>query len=347
MGLFQHDDQPARPLAPWAFSDTAFWETLQPLTPHTAMLLALVDRDQPGEPAVLSSHALPAEVVQDWRTQLAVGFDAAREVLARQGSVLTQSLPASPNSSQQWYLGLIRHDQPFEPVDEKLALVLLRQINAAFDHLSEPNLRQLLVSHDDRLLHADPFSEATRLREPALFARLIEQLHKLIAQRWPNLADDAVHNLPMMADDEPTWVRFRRRMPVDDHATGPWYLELRPLTKQDAPAVGLVDDARVAQAMAYLSDHYASAPTLNDVADAVEVSSYHFHRLFVRHAGISPKHYLLRTQLMVARWLLSSTRRPIGDIATTTGFASHGHFTATFHRHLGVSPTTFRESAAA
>ncbi|MFA9478351.1 helix-turn-helix transcriptional regulator [Phycisphaerales bacterium AB-hyl4] len=333
-------------MAPWAFSDTAFWETLQPLIPHTAMLLALADRDHPEQPAVLSSHGIDAERLHRWHSQSAEGADAANEVFADQGHLLQQTFPASPNTAQQWHLVLLRTDRSFEPVDQQLAFVVLRQINAAFDHLPEPNLRRLLISHDHRLLHADPLSEASGLREPALLTRFIEQLRKLIAQRWPNLDDDAVHNLPMMVDDEPTWVRFRRRLPVNNHATGPWYVEMRPLTEHDAPAVGLVDDGRVAQAIAYLSDNYASAPTLNDVADAVQVSSYHFHRLFVRHAGISPKHYLLRTQLMIARWLLSSTRRPVGDIATATGFASHGHFTATFHRHLGISPTTFRESAA-
>src|SRR5690606_25740731 len=122
-----------------------------------------------------------------------------------------------------------------------------------------------------------------------------------------------------------------------------WYLELRPLEEGDIPPVGVVEDPRVAAAIAFLTDRFASAPTLTEVAEAVQTSPFHFHRLFVRHVGLSPKHYLLRMQLMMAKWMLRATRKAIGDIATATGFASHGHFTATFHRIVGVSPSTYRE----
>ncbi|MEX0655224.1 MAG: AraC family transcriptional regulator [Phycisphaeraceae bacterium] len=347
MGLFHPEDEPIRPLAPWVLSDAAFWEAFQSLLACDAALLALGDPSEPADATVLSTLNLSPETVQQWRADL--GRDAetadAGAALAEHGHVLALSLSASPNSVQHWHLAVARAEQPYEPLDQQLGLIALRQLNAAFDHLDEPDLRRLLITPEHALLHADPLTEASLLRQPTLFTRLTEAFEKLVSQRWPDLADDASHNLPLLVDEQPTWARFRRLRPIDTPDRGPWYLELRPLAEQDAPPVGPVEDDRVARALAYLSDNYASSPTLNDVAEAVQVSPYHFHRLFVRNAGISPKHYLLRTQLMIARWLLRSTRRPIGEIATATGFASHGHFTATFHRHIGASPTAYREQA--
>ena len=46
----------------------------------------------------------------------------------------------------------------------------------------------------------------------------------------------------------------------------------------------------------------------------------------------------------MAKWMLRALRIPIGSIAEMTGFSSHGHFTSTFHRLIGVSPTEYRES---
>jgi AraC family transcriptional regulator of adaptative response/methylated-DNA-[protein]-cysteine methyltransferase len=52
------------------------------------------------------------------------------------------------------------------------------------------------------------------------------------------------------------------------------------------------DSERIAQAIQYLDRHYRSQPELNEVAAAVQLSPYHFQRLFKRWAGVSPKRFL-------------------------------------------------------
>jgi len=107
--------------------------------------------------------------------------------------------------------------------------------------------------------------------------------------------------------------------------------------------LGVVEDERIALAVAYLHDHYHLASSLAQIAEVVHISPFHFHRLFTRQVGLSPKHYLQHKQLQVARWLLRTSRMPVGEIAARIGFASHGHFTSTFHRIVGASPTDYRE----
>ena len=105
----------------------------------------------------------------------------------------------------------------------------------------------------------------------------------------------------------------------------------------------VLDGGRIARAIAYLHDVYPESPSLAQISKQAHMSPFHFHRLFSRQAGISPKHYLQKKQLQVAKWLLRSSKHSIGSIAAHTGFASHGHFTSTFHRLVGVSPTEYRQ----
>jgi AraC family transcriptional regulator of adaptative response/methylated-DNA-[protein]-cysteine methyltransferase len=49
---------------------------------------------------------------------------------------------------------------------------------------------------------------------------------------------------------------------------------------------------RIAEAIEYLQKNFKSQPTLDQVAEEVHLSSYHFQRLFTEWAGTSPKKFL-------------------------------------------------------
>ena len=48
----------------------------------------------------------------------------------------------------------------------------------------------------------------------------------------------------------------------------------------------------VATAINYIKDNYESQPTLDQVAEYVHLSKFHFQRTFKEWAGISPKEFL-------------------------------------------------------
>jgi len=181
------------------------------------------------------------------------------------------------------------------------------------------------------------------LRSPKIFDDLTEQLQPVAEQRWEDLADQDLHEVTLNLGGQSTWVRFYRGRGGRGIDRRHMYVELRKSAKDDLPAVGLVEDERTALAMGYISDHFVDTPGLTELAEYVETSPFHFHRLFSNHAQISPKHFLLRTQLQHAKWLLRASREQIGEVSILAGFASHGHFTATFHRMVGISPSQYRE----
>lgn len=84
--------------------------------------------------------------------------------------------------------------------------------------------------------------------------------------------------------------------------------------------------------------------TVEDLAKTAGLSRSHFSRAFHAATGESPQDFIISRRLCHARDLLVESDRPISEIAVTTGFASHAHFSTAFKKRLGVSPARYRDS---
>ena len=82
---------------------------------------------------------------------------------------------------------------------------------------------------------------------------------------------------------------------------------------------------------------------LATLADIAGVSPCYFNRLFRNSFGLPPHQYVLKHRLALARDLLKDKRRPIADIAATTGFSAQSHLTRHFKRQFGATPQQWRE----
>jgi len=79
------------------------------------------------------------------------------------------------------------------------------------------------------------------------------------------------------------------------------------------------------------------------VAEAVQLSYFHFSRVFKQSTGVSPNAYMTEQRINRAKKLLKETDLPIADIALRTGYASQSHFTTTFRKVVWTTPKAFRE----
>jgi len=79
--------------------------------------------------------------------------------------------------------------------------------------------------------------------------------------------------------------------------------------------------AVVARAIAWLRAHYATQPTLEDLAAAVHLSPFHLQRVFAEWAGISPKRFL---QVLTRDHALTRLRAAAGvlDVTAEVGLGS-------------------------
>jgi AraC family transcriptional regulator len=92
---------------------------------------------------------------------------------------------------------------------------------------------------------------------------------------------------------------------------------------------------------AYLEAQMAQPIRLADVSDAVGASPAYLTSLFRRVEGVPLHRYL--TQLRLSRALVELPHaNDLTILALDVGFSSHSHFTASFRRSFGVTPTEFR-----
>jgi AraC family transcriptional regulator, regulatory protein of adaptative response / methylated-DNA-[protein]-cysteine methyltransferase len=109
--------------------------------------------------------------------------------------------------------------------------------------------------------------------------------------------------------------------------------------KPDQPGLDQQHAAKVAEACR-LIEMAEEAPTLNDLAQMVGISPYHFHRIFKAVVGVTPKAYATAHRNTRVRELLGRSST-MTEAIYGAGFNSNGHFYATPSQVLGMTPTAF------
>ena len=80
------------------------------------------------------------------------------------------------------------------------------------------------------------------------------------------------------------------------------------------------------------------------IAREASLSPYYFTRAFTSYVGVPPYRYLIQLRVQRASQLLRDTELSVTQICQRVGFNSLSHFTTTFRRHTGLSPTGYRRS---
>jgi AraC family transcriptional regulator of adaptative response/methylated-DNA-[protein]-cysteine methyltransferase len=101
----------------------------------------------------------------------------------------------------------------------------------------------------------------------------------------------------------------------------------------------------VAAAIEYIDAHARSQPSLDDVAEAVGLSPHHFHRLFRRWAGTTPKRFLQALTLEDAKRRLEASRSVL-HAAYDVGLSGPGRLHDLFVTFDGVTPGEYAEGGA-
>jgi len=87
--------------------------------------------------------------------------------------------------------------------------------------------------------------------------------------------------------------------------------------------------------------------SLEELAEAVGYSPYHFQRAFKAATGLSPHRYQRELRLQRAMHLLATTELPVTAIAQDCGFDSPAYFATLFRREIGASPRAYRRQLRA
>ena len=98
----------------------------------------------------------------------------------------------------------------------------------------------------------------------------------------------------------------------------------------------------------YIEEHFAeSGLTLEFLAREVNISSTYFSALFKQTTGQSFINYVTSTRLKAAKKLLMVNGYKSYEVAMMCGYENATYFSTIFKRHVGMSPSEYREYALA
>ncbi|MEO8772586.1 MAG: methylated-DNA--[protein]-cysteine S-methyltransferase [Ferruginibacter sp.] len=107
-------------------------------------------------------------------------------------------------------------------------------------------------------------------------------------------------------------------------------------------AQDIINYARIAEAIAYIQANFKSQPDLDEVAEKVHLSPYHFQRLFTEWAGTSPKKFLQYISIEYAKKMLKENQSSLFDTAIETGLSGTSRLHDLFMKIEGMTPGEYK-----
>jgi AraC family transcriptional regulator len=99
---------------------------------------------------------------------------------------------------------------------------------------------------------------------------------------------------------------------------------------------------KVRRAVDYIRANYQQDIGFKDIAGQLDMSPYHFARMFKHSTQESPHQFIMRCRIEAAKRLLIETDSCIADIALEVGYKSQSYFTTRFALLVGMTPAAFR-----
>lgn len=107
-----------------------------------------------------------------------------------------------------------------------------------------------------------------------------------------------------------------------------------------------VDYNRIAEAIHFLTENYTIQPNLEEAAQHVHVSPYHFQRMFLDWAGVTPKQFLQYLTAQHAKQVLQQTNTNLVDATIETGLSGTGRLHDLFIKIEGMTPGEYKNGGA-
>ena len=101
---------------------------------------------------------------------------------------------------------------------------------------------------------------------------------------------------------------------------------------------------RIAEAIEFIKLNFRNQPTLDEVAEKIHLSPFHFQRLFTDWAGVSPKKFLQYITVEHAKQLLKDKQATLFDAAFDTGLSGTSRLHDLFINIEGMTPAEFKNS---
>lgn len=116
------------------------------------------------------------------------------------------------------------------------------------------------------------------------------------------------------------------------------FLNFDSFPKSEATRIEIKSQIRLQKMLTYIYEHYGETVTLQDIANAANISRSEAGRCFLTYMGSSPMDTLIQYRLQAAHRLLRENTLTLQEISFACGFNSVNYFSRRFKRAYGYSP---------
>jgi AraC family transcriptional regulator len=187
--------------------------------------------------------------------------------------------------------------------------------------------------------------------DPTLLTQTASELGQSTVELMPLLdtRDPLIHSMALALKAELDASQVGGRMYADAIAhTLSLHLLRNYSVHKDAlnvPTVHGLPKHKLHQVTDYIHEYLNHDLTLTEMASIVQMSPFHFARLFKQSTGLAPHQFVIRCRVERAKELLMQGERAIADIAVEVGFANQSHLTRHFKRIVGITPKVILENS--
>jgi AraC family transcriptional regulator, regulatory protein of adaptative response / methylated-DNA-[protein]-cysteine methyltransferase len=103
-----------------------------------------------------------------------------------------------------------------------------------------------------------------------------------------------------------------------------------------------INYTRIAESIEYIKKNFKKQPSLEEVAEQVQLSPFHFQRLFSEWAGTTPKKFLQYISIEHSKKLLTGNRATLFNAAFETGLSGTGRLHDLFINIEGMTPAEYK-----
>ena len=103
-----------------------------------------------------------------------------------------------------------------------------------------------------------------------------------------------------------------------------------------------LDFNRIADAIGYIQDNFKQQPNLDEVAEKVHLSPFHFQRMFTEWAGVSPKKFLQYISIEHAKKLLKEEKATLSETSHEMGLSGTSRLHDLFMNIEGMTPAEYK-----
>ena len=104
---------------------------------------------------------------------------------------------------------------------------------------------------------------------------------------------------------------------------------------------------RIADAIRFIKKNYRTQPKLEEIAEHINMSPFHFQKMFSEWAGTTPKRFLQYLNIEYAKKILKETHATLFDTACELGLSGTGRLHDLFINIEGMTPGEYKNGGLA